>query len=604
MMNQMRASWPSFFIFLTLIFALITSSITGYIFWWGAITLMTIVTLIKIDSKINVTLLSVSLTFFLLILALNNTFISPVYSAEPTYFICFLAVSFFLGANFSQVEIKHALIILLCIFSVLSVWGIVQYMTGLLYLVDMSARANTIFYTPNTFAAALNIALLPSLVMYVFSNKVRTVVLISAGLMFTALLMTQSRGGYISFIIGVTGIFLLQFILKIEYDFSRFKKILILMILICLSFSAVEIFNLKFKGSFAKGDGDISQIIREAGMVESTNHRVKLYDIAWQQIKQAPLLGSGYYTYQYYQLRDQYKKYAGATRYTHNDYLQIWMETGIFGLVALVSILFSYLYLVFRYKQQFTKAEKVSLTAIGAALISLYTHAWGDFVFYPPFLLLLFGAYLGVSNQIFGNYNRKLRNINFENSIFHIRSGIVKSLLVLIIIVPLSYPAVAQLTFDEANRRVSTFHIAEALPLYEVARRFAPYEPEYYRYEAALFVESLSKLEFRESANRADELFKSGHEANPYKGLNLLSRAILHRDYSRLLDNPVSCETMIRWMEEVLIWHPHDTFAQAEIVKTLDGCGYKVLAKEKLMYWNKEYPDSKLLQSILLEFEL
>ena len=84
--------------------------------------------------------------------------------------------------------------------------------------------------------------------------------------------------------------------------------------------------------------------------------------------------------------------------FVHNDYLQIWLEAGLPGLLAFLSVI-GVFYLSLWKKRSDINLNSLrnpeGLPAIGAAMTSIFAHAAVDFPLYIPALQFLSGAYLG-----------------------------------------------------------------------------------------------------------------------------------------------------------------------------------------------------------------
>jgi hypothetical protein len=236
------------------------------------------------------------------------------------------------------------------------------------------------------------------------------------------------------------------------------------------------------------------------------------------------------------------------------------------------------------------------MLAIIAGLTSFYVHALVDFVFYVPFLLLMIACSLGLFNQIVDKYYQCAYIINLPFKF--ISFNLLKSLTGLIVICLLSQPAIAQLAYNVAIKRTINLDIKGAMTYFELARRFAPYEPNYYWYEGAVLMNAVKLNQHQLSAIRADKLFAKGMMASPYDVKTRLARAELHRDYAYLLDNPAELNVILSWNEEALYWRPNDPVIQTEYLKTLIALGKYNMANDLLKDYLLLNPDSENLHEI------
>ena len=280
------------------------------------------------------------------------------------------------------------------------------------------------------------------------------------------------------------------------------------------------------------------------------------------------------------------------------------METGILGLLLFLSIPIIIIVMLFRIWKKITIIDKSIMLALTTGLVGFYVQALVDFLFYIPFLLMIYGCYLGYINQLFNKYPGGLFQYQLEFPDLKVRPVIIKSLVGLIVISYLSQAAIAQLAFDQANRNKNRLNLEPALKAYELARRFAPYESSYYLVEGDIWYHAAKATGKAELAQRADMLFKQGIEANPYKVANLFWRAMLHRDMPELLSNAVSQEKILKWLQHVLYWSPNNEQVQSEYVRTFVLMGQYEKARQLLSAYLVRKPNSYYLMRAKSELDM
>ena len=151
-------------------------TVPGFAFWWGwgSLSLLLIAYFITSETKLNITPFFIAVLLYAISMLFNIFFINPAFHPEAVYFIAFLFVSFMFGRNLNLFQSNQLSKIILLIFCVLSLWGIYQYLTGMGYIKNMGNRANSIFATPNTFAAAINLFLIPLIIYRLyFTDKIK-----------------------------------------------------------------------------------------------------------------------------------------------------------------------------------------------------------------------------------------------------------------------------------------------------------------------------------------------------------------------------------------------------------------------------------------------
>jgi O-antigen ligase len=592
-----RVYWPSFFMTVNIILILIISIFDEYLFWFISTLIIFLLYLSVLKDQLLINPISILVITFISLLIFNMIIISPINNTDASYLIWLFTGAFLLFTNADEKLVRHAAYSLIATFVILSVWGLFQYTSGSAYLIYMGNRANAIFITPNSFAASINVILVPAIVFYLMGAKNNRALFYTLLILFSALLVTQSRGGWVAFISSIIFLSILIKTLSFKLDRLRLKNLIIGMIAVFAIYSTVTLTGLERINSEYSMNEDLNHIIRSDNLDSTLSHRFELYDIAWQLIKQKPLFGHGFYTYQYYKSRDLKPPYAGGvTRFVHNDYLQLWMEIGVLGVAAFVMLFIALVYFLFKLINKVTDTEKMIMLAIITGLSSFYVHALVDFVFYVPFLLFILSCSLGLFNQIVNKYYKPIYIINLYFKF--IRFNILRVITGLVIICLLSPPAIAQMAYDEAVRRVQKLNIKDALPLYEIARQFAPYESDYYWDEGAVLMNAVKLNQHKLSADRADDLFSKGMKANFYAANNRLARAELHRDYGYLLANPKDLNDVLSWNKEALYWRPYDPIIQAEHLKTLVAMGEYKKVHNLLSYYLLLNPSSDILQVI------
>ena len=592
-----RAFWPSFFIISGLSFALIISSVGGYIFWWAGLACLLLVIIIGLPRPFNLTLLSTVVVLYIAYLFLNIFLLSPAFTAKGMYFVCYFAAGFFVFSKLSQQQFEQIYKLTVMIFALLSIWAIFQYITGMGYLIPTWPRANTVFFTPNTFAAAINLVLLPLVCIYLYGGKGKIVFALSL-LLFAALVVTQSRGGLLAFLAGVSALCIMGlFSDRYRIDKHLWLKLISGFVIVFTIFAVNQLYRNKHK-NIGIWD-DLNTITRAQNVLRSGTERLVIYNIAWQRIKEKPILGYGYNHFQYYQLSDQPLSRKGIlTKFVHNDYLQTWMETGIVGLFLLLLVIGMFYKSIWKYIKISGEQNRIYISSLLTGMTAYFVHANVDFVMYPPVLMLMFGAYFGITNFLIAPVEKCKKSFNLEwVREKGLRPSVICTMLGISLILFLSQPAIAQLAFERALRDQHNLDIKSALKYFELARRFAPYEPVYYSTEADIWYYAALATKDPEPARRADALLAKGASVNPQEVGNLFLRALLHRDVPELLPEPVSMDTVLSWLEYVMKWNPHDNRVQVEYVNTLYKMGRIDEVKRLLGKYSKRYPKSVLIKN-------
>lgn len=140
----------------------------------------------------------------------------------------------------------------------------------------------------------------------------------------------------------------------------------------------------------------------------STLRRIATWKFTWMMIEDYPILGSGLGTYDYHTFKYQAEFFAignnrdiyphGFAEQAHNEYLQLWSELGIMGLLLFISIFYFFYKNILRAIKKMEEKEK----AITIGLTGGITAILIDAIFGFPLQLVasgsLFWIFLGLSS--------------------------------------------------------------------------------------------------------------------------------------------------------------------------------------------------------------
>ena len=258
----------------------------------------------------------------------------------------------------NEQQINRILDVILIIGGLFGIYGILQYQgIDFSFWTGNIGRQNVfgLFGNVNYFAEYLIIPLTIAVPLFFVSrNKIKKLLLLIGILvMGGSLILTFTRGSYLGF--GTSLIFM--FFLFISSSGKTFikenKKFLIVIFLaIILIISLIVIPNpLNKPGtviSKIKSRTSVTQLIQGS----SIKRRIATWKFTVLMIKDHPLLGSGIGTYKYNTLKyqaiffDQGENRSlypyGFADKAHNEYLQLWAEIGIIGLLIFIWIIICY----------------------------------------------------------------------------------------------------------------------------------------------------------------------------------------------------------------------------------------------------------------------
>jgi len=186
---------------------------------------------------------------------------------------------------------------------------------------DYLRRIQASFIHPNDFGAYIIFIL--SLTLCFFSSKLnkgqRIFLAMNCLIGCYCLFKTSSRGAWIGMLLGI-----------LVYFFFYKKKISMIVPLVVIVFIMFSPHGFdRMKSLFTSEQNTVWE-------------RVQLWKGTWNMVKVHPFFGFGINTFSRYFPQYKPSEYWGIM-YSHNSYLQMWSEIGIFGLLAFLSIIFTVL---------------------------------------------------------------------------------------------------------------------------------------------------------------------------------------------------------------------------------------------------------------------
>jgi O-antigen ligase len=305
------------------------------------------------------------------------------------YFMVFSMALFGIERRHSFVKVIKALAVFGCL---LALFGIIQKATGngkLYWFRELTQGGSPFgpFVNRNHFAGFINMIIFLSLGIALRSRKTERKVLYAflTVVMALSLFLSLSRGGIVSFFAGLA-----TFIFVILTQ-SISKKRLIPIFLFVL---ALGIYLFSF---------GISPVIERFAQTE-VSHEQRL--VAWQgtlsAFKDFPLFGSGLGTFEHVFKIYQPEGLIGYYDHAHNDYLELLLETGIFG--VLIGGFFFVFVLRGIFKKEWQDREIYLKAGFLSSLATMAVHSAFDFNLHIPSNALLFFLILGMAVS-FGRTN-------------------------------------------------------------------------------------------------------------------------------------------------------------------------------------------------------
>jgi O-antigen ligase len=491
----------------------------------------------------------------------TNLWANPSYTPAAPYHAAFLLGGFLLGRGASREGVRlffaAGLVFALCA----ALWGL------WLEVARAEGRAHGVFVTPATFASVLNLLLLPVLVLVACGARriglILSLVLLSAGLA-----AAGSRGGWLAF--GAAAAFALIL--------ARRERLgLDMRSMLAVATALAGGCGLAWLVQFVSGVEDATRPMTGAMATLSSVSRLELYALALKSIAPSTLLlGAGHQSFYYFMEagRASVPSYSETTTYfVHNDYLQVLLELGLPGFLALLAIVIAPFVLSWRAVARIADVrERVTLVAAFAAIASMAVHALVDFPFYIPVCLIFYGSALGLVDGVLLR-NGCVRPLRFPWSFRAKTLSAARVGVVTLALWVLAVPFVAEAAAEYGQREWKIGHGRNALLALEVARRVDPRDWRYDWYVGQFWLVQAEARGDPVAANLADAAFAKGFAVNPREVRNLNGRVYLHSRQRHLLDAPADPATLRAWAEQTVRLAPLDAAVRAQSRRVMQEFG-------------------------------
>src|SRR3989338_1328114 len=361
-----------------------------------AIFLITCIYIINIrygrEIRFKKTALDIPIALFIFLCLLSFIRTGYLYSSIMEFLkFANLGLIFYITVNCidEEYKIKRILNIILASATAIAMFGILQYL-GVIPR-DWWGRHNFLsatYVNHNHFGGYMELALPLSIGMILSERDIgkKGLYVYSFLALSSALLLSMSRGAWFSITIAMIFMFIM---------ICRKKKgfFISLLFLAFLTVAVIFIFNAI----------DLSALSRRISSYKELDFsgRIEIWKGTLQIIKHNWLLGTGIGTFIY-----NFPAYRAPglnmfVNFSHNDYLQIASEAGVFSLALLAFMIFAIIRKgIATHNIASTSFRKWLPLALVIGILSLSIHGLGDFNFYIPANALLFTVYAGLALNI------------------------------------------------------------------------------------------------------------------------------------------------------------------------------------------------------------
>ena len=491
------------------------------------------------------------MSYYALLVALNALLVSPAYTPAGLYHPLLLALGFAVFRRFGDATELRSAIAALALGAILAAWGLAQI--GPLGV----ARAHALFETPATYAAVINLMLVPLLALVVTGRRAAPLLAVG-GLLAAAMFAAGSRGGLLALAAGLGA----AVILALRAGMMQRRGLALALALLAAGWIlAAGLRALPWTGSVGSGLEAPPTIEEQAA---STRSRLELYDLSWRAWLERPLAGTGYLTFRYVleQGRAKVPSYGASleTWFVHNDYLQTLQELGPLGLAALLALVGLPAWLGLRRIPVLPVDRRAAALATASSLAAMGFHALVDFPFYIPACLVLYGALLGsLDRRLAEGHASAARPLHAAIWIRAARTG-----LAVLGGVILLRPVVAEAAAEWGLNRSASGRSQSAAFWLEAARRVEPADWRYHWYAGQFWDGQASVSGKREAARLAARAYAAGFEANRMEVRNLLGKISVHRRHGKLLDAPADSLTQATWVAQAEALAPFNDAVRRE----------------------------------------
>ena len=586
-----RASGPSLFFAGAAALSLLAAALVqGNAYRWTGVALLLAAVYPRLGRYPWRTLLGGAVAAYaawLLAVAVAGT---PSYSADALYRPLVLILAFAFAATRTPEESAQlfrggaALAVLLVLL------GFAQFYFGFLRLSVNPLRAAATFITPNSFATAINLALLP-LVALAATGRGGRIALAAALWLFAGLQSTESRGGWVAFAAGCA--FILAMLGRNgvrEHSAALARTFLGLAGAAGLFWASTFI---DWRGLFPGGSAPFAEGFGETVLSRGSSLRLDIYAVAWSMIRDNPLAGYGADMFRFlYEMRKPAAMDIGHTfLFVHDDYLQIWVEFGLAGIGLLAAVIAAGARKVVALRG--LGGDGMPALAAGAALTGFFVHALVDFPMYLPILLMGLGLWLGA-------LARPAPSAMDEDG-SPARAPLAKAALALAALAWLAQPAIADAASRRALDALRAGRVDAALYWQSVARRLEPGNAAHYWTEGVIWRDQAIDAKDAALAAKADMLFAEGMRHDPYQVANYLERARFRRMHPELFGGPSEAQ-ILQWTGEALRLRPYSPVVIAEAARSLAHFGRRAEAIELVRGLLARHPDEDMARKLADEF--
>jgi hypothetical protein len=466
---------------------------------------------------------------YVALVVLSALVLGPFYSPAGLYHPLLLLVGFLAVRMLGDRAERAAIVAALAFAMILALWGAGR--VGL----QLESRAQAFLETPATFAAVLNLTLVP-IVAAILLGARRWPLVMLAVVVATGLFAADSRGGLAAMGAGCV----IAVVLAHRAGRLRLQAVLVALGILAAGWSGAHV--LRSVPSESVPTAAPSAAERAA----SSTSRLELFALSLAAWKEQPVLGTGYLSYRYTleQGRVRVPSYGAEneTWFVHNDYLQTLQELGPLGLLAFAGFTLLPPILAYRKLPALKMDDRLGVVAAAAGIATMSVHALVDFPFYVPLCLLLYAALLGA-------LDRRLQGVPVAQAARAASPWrrIARAGVITVAAIALLRPVVAEAASAWGLRAWAAGQGQVAAFWLGVAQRVDAQDWRYHWLAGQFWDAQATASGRRAAAKLAVDAYQAGLTANPLEVKNLLGLISAHQRHQKLLASPADEATLRAW---------------------------------------------------------
>ncbi len=460
-----------------------------------------------------ISVVALTLTAFWAWLVLSLVW-NPVQGTGPVYFAWFsiFPLAFWLYTLSSPVNRAWP-----SVFRIVQLAGVVLAVWAMVQLLVLGTTPRSMFLDVNSHAAFLGLIALPMAAQFLRESDRRWLTAAILLVLTLAIAVTGSRGVMVS---AATA--LLPLIWLAHRHASR-RALWQMLLLIAVGLAA---------GNLLAQGYTVSRMASVMDPVSAGESRYVIWRAAWKLVESAPWLGHGLgnFAHLYPGVRDPVDNSAGFL--VHNDYLQLWIETGLPVVVLLVLLYAAIAWRFFRAPG--APGQRLEAAGLFGGLLLVALHSFLNFNFYLAATLLVSGLWLGRLHELTAPATAKV--FVFSPARW-VRPSVYRLLVVLVLAIPAAWLVAigsAYLVYQQGFAQASRGKLLAAHESFNLTEQLFPEMDIAYYAHADLYRHMLKSLPATKQADR-EALFRAAEASlteserlNPYRAQTYWVRGDLY----------------------------------------------------------------------------